>query len=106
MTFRNLFVFVVLHHGSRQILHVGVTAHPTVEWTALQLMESLGDEEVPELTHLIRDRDGIYGDYFKNRVKGMGIDEVLIAPSSPWQSPYVERIIGSIRRECLDHFIA
>jgi len=75
----------------------------TAPWTAQQVIEAFPYDESPR--YLIRDRDSIYGLHFKHRVKGMGIDEVLIAPQSPWQNPYVERLIGSIRRECLDHVI-
>jgi hypothetical protein len=85
------------------VVHFNVTANPCAEWTAQQIIDVFPYEEMPRF--LIRDRDGIYGDYFKERVKGMGIEEVLIAPRSPWQNPYCERIIGSIRRDCLDHVI-
>ena len=77
--------------------------HPTAYWTAQQIIEAFPYDTVPK--YLIRDRDGIYGNFFQQRVKNMGIREVLIAPKSPWQNPYCERVIGSIRRECLDHFI-
>jgi putative transposase len=77
--------------------------HPTARWTAQQITEAFPYDTVPK--YLIRDRDGIYGNFFQQRVKNMGIREVLIAPKSPWQNPYCERVIGSIRRECLDHFI-
>ncbi len=80
-----------------------MTTSPHAEWTAQQIINAFPYETAPRF--LIRDRDGIYGDYFKNRVKDMGIDEVLIAPHAPWQNPYCERVIGSIRRECLDHMI-
>jgi hypothetical protein len=102
-TFRVLYVFIVLRHDRRRIVHFRVTTNPCAEWTAQQIIEAFPYEEAPRF--LIRDRDGIYGDYFKKRVKDMGTDEVRIAPSSPWQNPYCERIIGSIRRECLDHLI-
>jgi transposase InsO family protein len=102
-TFRVLDCFLVLRHECRRVVHFNVTASPTAEWTAQQVIEAFPYDEAPR--YLVRDRDGIYGEFFKRRVKGMGIDEVLIAPQSPWQNPYVERLIGSIRRECLDHMI-
>ena len=100
-TFRVLFVFLVLAHERRYALHFNVTAHPSAEWTAQQLVEAFPWDTAPR--YLLRDRDSIYGEYFRERVTGMGISEVLIAPRSPWQNAYVERLIGSIRRECLDH---
>ena len=102
-TFRILFTFVVLRHDRRRIVHFNVTAHPTAEWTAQQIIEAFPEDSAPRF--LIRDRDGIYGLSFQTRVANMGIEEVPTAPRSPWQSPYVERLIGSIRRECLNHFI-
>src|SRR5262249_41626581 len=102
LTFRLLFVFVALRHDRRQLVHLNVTDNPTAAWTARQLVEAFPDETAP--TDLLRDRDGIYGEEFVRRVQDMGIREVLIAPRAPWQSPFVERVIGSIRRECLDHF--
>jgi hypothetical protein len=102
-TFRILFTFVVLRHDRRRIVHFNVTAHPTAEWTAQQIIEAFPEDSAPRF--LIRDRDGIYGLSFRTRVANMGIEEVPTAPRSPWQSPYVERLIGSIRRECLNHFI-
>ena len=85
-------------------VHFNVTAHPTAEWTAQQLREAFPFEEVPR--YLLRDRDQIFGDDFRRQVRDMRIQEVLSAPRSPWQRAYVERVIGSIRRECLDHVIA
>jgi len=102
-TFRILFCFVVLRHDRRIILHFNVTANPTAAWTAQQVVEAFPDDTAPR--YMIRDRDGIYGHQFKNRIKHMGIEEVVTAPRSPWQNPYVERLIGSIRRECLNHVI-
>ena len=102
-TFRILYVFVVLRHDRRRILHVNVTAHPTSAWTAQQMIEAFPFDTLP--CFVIRDRDGIYGKTYRRRVAGMGIEEVLIAPRFPWQNPYVERVIGSIRRDCLDHVI-
>jgi transposase InsO family protein len=102
-TFQILYVFIVLGHGRRCILHVNVTEHPTACWTAQQMIEAFPFGSAPN--YVIRDRDGIYGSTFRNRVANMGIDQVLIAPQSPWQNPYVERVIGSLRRECLDQVI-
>ncbi|MFC1572145.1 integrase core domain-containing protein [Candidatus Eisenbacteria bacterium] len=104
-TVRNqiLFVFLILAHERRRVLHFNVTANPTAEWTAQQIVEAFPWDSVPR--YLLRDRDGIYGAHFSRRVKNMGIEQVVIAPRSPWQSPHVERLIGSIRRECLDHVI-
>jgi transposase InsO family protein len=101
--FQILYVFLVLAHDRRRILHFGVTAHPTAEWTAQQLREAFPWDGAPR--YLLRDRDRIFGDDFVAQVKAMGIKQVLSAPRSPWQRAYVERVIGSIRRECLDHVI-
>jgi len=81
-----------------------VTAHPTAHWTAQQLVEAI--PWTSPARYLVRDRDGIYGAVFQKRVEGLGLVEVPIAPRSPWQNGYVERFIGSLRRECLDHVIA
>jgi putative transposase len=102
-TFRVLFVLIILAHHRRRILHFNVTEHPTAEWTAQQMVEAIGDGESPR--YLIRDRDGVYGLMFQDQVKSLDIEEVVTAPRSPWQSPYVERVIGTLRRECLDHVI-
>src|SRR3954470_2711282 len=101
--FEILYVFVVLAHERRQIVHFAVTAHPTAEWTAQQLREAFPWDSAPQ--YLLRDRDRIFGQEFVDQVKAMGIKQVLSAPRSPWQRAYVERLIGSIRRECLDHII-
>ena len=102
-TFRILFAFVVLRHDRRHGVHLNVTAHPTAEWAAQQVVEAFPFDEARRF--LIRDRDGIYGERFRERIANMGIEEVVIAPRSPWQNPYCERLIGSIRRECVDHVI-
>jgi transposase InsO family protein len=101
--FHVLYVFMVLAHDRRRILHFNVTAHPTAEWTGQQLREAFPFDQLPR--YLLRDRDRIFGDDFRKQVRDMGICEVLSAPRSPWQRAYVERVIGSIRRECLDHVI-
>jgi transposase InsO family protein len=103
-TLRLLYCFFVLIHGRRRIVHSNVTTNPTAMWAAQQIVEAFpADGNEPR--YLLRDRDGIYGDYFRRRVKNIGIEQVLIAPRSPWQNPYAERVIGSIRRECLNHII-
>jgi transposase InsO family protein len=96
-----LFVMVVLSHCRRRIVHFNVTEHPTATWTAQQIVDAFPDDTAPRFLH--RDRESIYCESFRRRVTAMGIAEVLSAPASPWQNPYVERLIGSIRRECLDH---
>ena len=102
-TFQVLFVCVILAHHRRRILHLNVTANPTAAWTAQQVVEAFPEDTAPR--YLLRDRDRIYGPAFRRRVDGLGISEVLTAARSPWQNPYAERVIGSIRRECLDHVI-
>ena len=103
VTYRIFYVFIVLRHSDRKILHFSITQNPSAIWTAQQVIEAFPFETSPRF--ILRDRDRIYGEYFRKRIKHMGIDEVLIAPRSPWQNPYAERVIGSIRRDCLDHFI-
>jgi transposase InsO family protein len=98
-----LFVLVVLCHSRRNVVHFNVTSNPTAQWTAQQVVEAFPWDTAPK--YLMRDRDAIYGVFFRNRVKNMGIKEVISAPQKPWQNPFVERIIGSIRRECTDHVI-
>jgi transposase InsO family protein len=90
-------------HDRRRILHFGVTAHPTAEWTAQQLCEAFTWETGPR--YLLRDRGRIFGPDFVTQVKAMGIQQMLSPPRSPWQRAYVERAIGTIRRECLDPVI-
>jgi putative transposase len=102
-TFRLLYVMIILAHDRRSIVRFDVTAHPTAEWLSNQLTEAFPWDTAPR--YLIRDRDGAYGRRFQERVAVMGIEEVVTAPRSPWQNAYVERVIGSIRRECLDHVI-
>jgi len=103
-TFRVLFVFVVLSHERRRVLPFNVTEHPTAAWTAQQLVEAFPWDTAPR--YLLSDRDSIYGTCFRQRLGGMGVKEVLIARHSPWQTPFVERLIGSIRRECERRFRA
>lgn len=99
--FRMRHVFVVLSHARRRVVQFNVTEHPTAEWTAQQIIEAFPWDSA--LRFLLRDRDSIYGDWFRRRVKSMDIEEVLTAYGSPWQNPYLERLNGSIRRECTDH---
>lgn len=101
--FEVLYVFLVLAHDRRRIFHFGVTAHPTAEWTVQQLREAFPWDAAPR--YLLRDRDRIFGEPFRKQLSAMNIQEVLGAPRSPWQRAYVERVIGTIRRECLDHMI-
>jgi putative transposase len=103
-TFRILFVFFILRHDRRRVVHFNLTEEPGAAWTAQQIIEAFPENTAPK--HMIRDRDGIYGEQFRSRVEGMGIEQVLTTPRSPWQNPYAERLVGSVRRECLDHVIA
>ncbi len=102
--FKMLFVFVVLSHDRRHVVHFNVTANPTAQWTAQQITEAFPWDSAPR--YLLRDRDQIFGNLFQQRVLSMGIEEVLTAYRSPWQNAYIERLNGSIRRECTDHIIA
>jgi transposase InsO family protein len=101
--FEVLFVLIILAHDRRRVMHFNITEHPTAQWTAQQVVEAFPWDTTPRF--LLRDRDGVYGADFRARVKSMGIEEVIIAARSPWQSPYVERMIGSVRRECLDNVV-
>src|SRR6266446_1976071 len=101
-TYRLLFVLVLLAHDRRHIRHVAVTAQPTAAWTAQQLRQAFPWDEAPR--YLIHDRDHAF-DGLEATAQAMGIEEVLTAPHAPWQNPFVERFIGSARRECLDHVI-
>ena len=101
--FKLLYGLVILGHGRRRLIRYAVTAHPTAEWIARQIVEAFPWDEAPE--YLVRDRDAVYGEVVKRRLRGLGIRDRPTAPHSPWQNAYVERLIGSIRRECIDHFI-
>ena len=103
ISFRLLYGLLILWHGRRQILWLGVTAHPTAEWMARQLTEAFGWEGTPQ--YIVRDRDSVYGEIFTRRLRAMGIRDRPIARRSPWQNGHAERLIGSLRRECLDHVI-
>jgi putative transposase len=98
-----LFVFVVLAHDRRRILSINVTRNPSAAWAADQIVQAFPWESAPR--YLLRDRDGVYGAAFRHRVRSLGIEEVRIARRSPWQNPYVERVIGTLRRELVDHVI-
>jgi putative transposase len=99
-TYRLLYVLIVLAHDRRRILHVAVTDHPTAAWTAQQVRDAFPWDRTPRF--LLHDRDHAFDDL---TATAMGLHEVLTAPRSPWQNAYVERFIGSVRRECLDHVI-
>jgi len=101
--FNILFVLVIFCHSRRKVVHFNVSSNPTAEWTAQQVVEAFPWDTAPK--YLMRNWDAIYGAFFRNRMKNMGIKEVISAPQSPWQNPFVERVIGSIRRECIDHVI-
>jgi transposase InsO family protein len=103
ISFRLLYGLLILQHGRRQILWLGVTAHPTAEWIARQLTEAYGWTAAPQ--YMVRDRDAVYGDIFIRRLRAMGIRDRPTAARSPWQNAYAERLIGSIRRECLDNVV-
>jgi transposase InsO family protein len=102
VTYRLLFVLVILANRRRRVVHVGVTAHPTAAWTAQQLREAFPEDAAPR--YLLHDRDRAFA-ALAVMATGMGIQEIRTAPRSPWQNAYAERVIGSIRRECLDHVI-
>jgi transposase InsO family protein len=101
-TYRLLFVLVILAHDRRRVVHVAVTDHPTAAWTAQQLRNAFPNEDGP--SYLLHDRDGAFAN-IAGTLAAMQIQDVVTAPRSPWQNAYVERFIGSIRRECLDHVI-
>ncbi len=100
---RVLFVFLVIEHQRRQVLHFGVTEHPTSDWTAQQMAEAFSERDAKR--YIIRDRDAIYGDVFRRRIHSLAMKEVVTAARSPWRNAFAERLIGSIRRECLDHMV-
>ncbi len=103
IAFKLLFAFVVVRHGRRLLVSVEVTPHPTAEWLARQLLGAFPWDTAP--AYIIRDRDRSYGEVFKRRVRSMGIRDRPISAGCPWQNAYVERLIGSIRRECVDHLV-
>jgi transposase InsO family protein len=103
VTFKTLYVFLILSLNRRRIIHFNVTSNPTAEWISLQLIQAFPFDTGPR--YLIRDRDGAYGPKVIDTIEILDIEQVVTAPRSPWQNGYCERIIGSIRRECLDHVI-
>jgi len=103
INFRLLFVLVILRHERRRLISLSVTDHPTAEWIARQITDAFPWDEAPD--YLIRDRDASYGHAVTKRVAAMGIRDHPTAARSPWQNGYAERLIGSIRRECLDHAV-
>ena len=103
MGFDLLYAFVIVRLGRRDLVWINVTTNPTADWIARQLTEAFPWDESPR--HLIRDRDRIYGSIVTRRLRAMGIRDKPTAPASPWQNGFAERLIGSIRRECVDHFI-
>jgi transposase InsO family protein len=102
-SFRLLYAMIILNHDRRNIARTAVTEHPTAAWLSRRVTEAFAWDTAPR--YLLRDRDASYGFDFRGRVQAMGITEVITAPHSPWQNAYVERVIGSIRRECLDHIV-
>ena len=103
LTFRLLFGFISLRHDRREVVHVNVTDHPTATWVAQQLVAAFTGARPP--AYLLRDRDGVYGDVFQRCCAALALRQILIAPQAPWQNPFAERVIGSIRHECLDHVV-
>jgi transposase InsO family protein len=103
LTFELLFAFLVMGHGRRQLLWFAVTRNPTAEWLAQQIVQAFPWNTAP--TYLVRDNDGAYGQAFTRRLRTMGIRDRPTSPRSPWQNPYAERLIGTLRRECLDHVL-
>jgi transposase InsO family protein len=98
-----LYAFVIVRLDRRDLVWINVTANPTAEWVARQITEAFPWDEAPP--YLIRDRDRIYGSVVTRRLRAMGIRDKPTAPASPWQNGFAERLIGSIRRECVDHVI-
>jgi transposase InsO family protein len=103
INFKILYVFVAIEHGRRKILHFNVTSKPSALWAAQQLRETF--DWGSSIKYVIRDNDGIYGDLFKRQLNTLGLEDTPTAPRSPWQNPVCERVIGTLRRECLDHMI-
>ena len=103
ISFRLLYGFLILQHSRRELLWLGVTARPNADWIARQLIEAYGWQQAPQ--YIVRDRDCVYGDVVIQRLRAMGIRDRPISPRSPWQNGHAERLIGSIRRDCLDHVV-
>ena len=102
-TFDVLYVFVVIEHARRRVVHFNVTAHPTSKWIAQQLTEAFPFDSAPK--YLIRDRDAKFGFGVERRISALGIKDIVTTPASPWENSYAERVIESLRRECLDQVI-
>jgi|SRR5208283_1266923 len=103
ISFKLLYGLVILHHARRRLVGIAVTTNPTAEWIAGQVTEAFPWDGAPR--HLLRDRDGAFGSAYTRRIRAMGIRDHPVAARSPWQSGHVERMIGSIRRECVDHLV-
>jgi transposase InsO family protein len=103
ISFKLLYGLVILRHARRRLVTISITSNPTAEWIAGQVMDAFPWDEAPR--HLIRDRDGAFGPAYTHRIRAMGIRDHPTAPRSPWQNGHVERLIGSIRRESLDHLV-
>jgi transposase InsO family protein len=101
--FNLLYGFIIVRLARRRLIWVNVTTNPTAEWIARQISEACPWNEAPR--YLTRDRDKVYGAAVTHRIRAMGIRDKPIAPGSPWQNAFAERLIGSIRRECVDHFV-
>ena len=101
--FKLLYAFVIVRLDRRKLVWINVTESPTADWIALQLTQAFPWDETPR--YLIRDNDRIYGDVAQRRIRAMGIRDKPIAPASPWQNSFAERLIGSIRRECVENFV-
>ncbi len=103
INFKLMYVLVIIEHHRRKLIHFNVTKNPTSEWTIQQIRNKLFNYEAPK--HLIRDRDKKYGNLFSEGINNFGIKQIITAYRSPWQNGYCERVIGTIKRECLDHLI-
>jgi transposase InsO family protein len=103
ISFKLLYGLVILRHARRQLVTIAVTSNPTAQWLSGQITDAFPWDEAPR--YLLRDRDGAFGSAYTHRIRAMGIRDHPTAPHAPWQNGHVERLIGSIRRECLDHLI-
>jgi transposase InsO family protein len=103
VNFKILYVLLILSHDRRRVVHFNITRNPTAAWTLQQVRTAFPWDTAPK--YLLRDRDGIYGRAFRQGIEDMGIEQIVTAPKSPWQNGYVERMVGTIRRDCLDHHI-
>jgi len=103
INFKTLYVFVVLSLDRRWVIHFNVTTNPTADWTANQLLQAFPFDSAPK--YLLRDRDGIYGEQVRETIRLLGMKDKMISARSPWQNGYCERVVGTIKRECLNHAI-